>query len=861
MDQKEQSCRKHDFFVQSTNEMFLRTCLSCGFVEEFQLSQTKQRVDRWQGWLSAKTRRLSWPPGVNYSEADPETLTYVYSYRPNMQTSLENQPQIDRNPYVYCDLPKTSCIRLLELLQGYRLDTLSGRLFEVHLEQEICPPYSALSYTWADDKGDTSLSRLIFLDQKQKVLHITRNCDRALRSLRQRHKSILLWVDSICINQSSPSERSHQVGLMKTIYSKATTVHAYVGERECGGDLTGSEAMTLLEDIQGNGTSDKLSLDETSNIAILNNFFSRSYFARLWIVQELLLAQSITFHCGEISLTVNNQSISLLYEKGVKIPSWVRYAGKMQSNIEQSPMDLRDLLIATSVCQVTDLRDKVFGLLGLVSAVEASDLSPDYELMVREVYIGVAAYLMDNYQCCNLIQYINNHVLDQKGSYGIPSWVPMWDRYTPPQGFEDIFRHIQQIELDCKQLPTDQWLTNCFTIRTIGGWPHDENSECNRKGKRCKTVNSGSGSLAARIETVFHIPPVSSSVTIESGPSSALVDQNYVTVFCHLKGNIKIAIRSFAWALGRLLRPMDLIRVEGCGSLFLAYQTTGGVEYRLISPCFAAIVCQTKESSPVEALKFNDLQRFSQFTPLTLNMVQFIAKWRNKVFTMARSDPEDREHALSIEAQSCHCSSLDEPEIYHPTWRGWEPFLALETSHESEYDAKLQRQLPSLAEFWDKAHVLHTCVREWTISALNVVRYRFTVLLNSRLDDVKGALSGCLAKSKELTQTLKKTIGSSFTIESFGLLEQLDDALTNLGARSVDSNILGYRRTIEGIADDIGTLSMSLHKDQLFLEKAFPPELKDIHPEYSSIKQTMEWKKVLTGLVRTDSEAKHVSFV
>lgn len=95
MDQQEQSCRKHDFFVQSTNELFLRTCLSCGFVEEFQLSQTKQRVDRWQGWLSAKTRRLSWPPGVNYSEADPETLTYVYSYRPNMQTSLENQPQID----------------------------------------------------------------------------------------------------------------------------------------------------------------------------------------------------------------------------------------------------------------------------------------------------------------------------------------------------------------------------------------------------------------------------------------------------------------------------------------------------------------------------------------------------------------------------------------------------------------------------------------------------------------------------------------------------------------------------------------------------------------------------------------------
>jgi hypothetical protein len=383
----------------------------------------------------------------------------------------------------------------LEILQGYRLDALSGRLFEVRWEQETCPSYSALSYTWADDKGDTSPSNLIFLDEEQKVLRITRNCDRALRSLRQKNKSSLLWVDSICINQSSASERSHQVGLMKTIYSKATTVHAYVGEKECREDLTGTEAITLLKEIQGNGISSMLS-GETSNIAILNNFFSRSYFARLWIVQELLLAQSITFHCEEVSLPVSNQSISQLYEQGIKVPSWVRFAGKAKSNTERTPMDLKDLLIATSVCRVTDLCDKVFGLLGLVSDVQASDLSPGYELMVREVYIGVAAYLMENYRCCDLIQHINPH-RNQESLDGMPSWVPMWDTDMPLQGSENISRHIQQIELDCKRLPTYDSRVDNFTIRAIDGWSHDKISDCNNRGKLCKTVHSGQAFLQA----------------------------------------------------------------------------------------------------------------------------------------------------------------------------------------------------------------------------------------------------------------------------------------------------------------------------------------------------------------------------
>lgn len=70
-------------------------------------------------------------------------------------------------------------------------------------------------------------------------------------------------------------------------------------------------------------------------------------------------------------------------------------------------MDLWELLDVTGICGITDPRDKVFGLLGLINDIQALDLTPDYELMTREVYIGVAVYLMKIHHCCDLTQHAN----------------------------------------------------------------------------------------------------------------------------------------------------------------------------------------------------------------------------------------------------------------------------------------------------------------------------------------------------------------------------------------------------------------------------------------------------------------------
>ena len=63
-----------------------------------------------------------------------------------------------------------------------------------------------------------------------KELGITPNCEAALRRLRQPGKPRLVWVDSICIDQTSIPERNQQVKYIGEIYGQAKQVIVWLGE-------------------------------------------------------------------------------------------------------------------------------------------------------------------------------------------------------------------------------------------------------------------------------------------------------------------------------------------------------------------------------------------------------------------------------------------------------------------------------------------------------------------------------------------------------------------------------------------------------------------------------------------------------
>ena len=134
-------------------------------------------------------------------------------------------------PHLYCyqALSTPRCIRVLELAPALsRAAPIRYKLTEVDLDRK--PParlmYEALSYVWGHPKGD----RPTLCEGHQ--LLITMNCEEALRELRFRVKTRILWIDAICINQSDIPERNLQVAMMDSVYQQAAGVLVWLGPTE-----------------------------------------------------------------------------------------------------------------------------------------------------------------------------------------------------------------------------------------------------------------------------------------------------------------------------------------------------------------------------------------------------------------------------------------------------------------------------------------------------------------------------------------------------------------------------------------------------------------------------------------------------
>ncbi|KAI9155431.1 Heterokaryon incompatibility protein [Paramyrothecium foliicola] len=116
-------------------------------------------------------------------------------------------------------------IRLLEILPALVFSTpVQGRLFTASLQSNPAPTFEALSYVW----GAPELSATIDLGAVK--CGVTKGLDIALRRIRKRRHSRVVWVDQICINQNDLEERGRQVLLMGKLYSRADRVLAWLGD-------------------------------------------------------------------------------------------------------------------------------------------------------------------------------------------------------------------------------------------------------------------------------------------------------------------------------------------------------------------------------------------------------------------------------------------------------------------------------------------------------------------------------------------------------------------------------------------------------------------------------------------------------
>jgi hypothetical protein len=162
----------------------------------------------------------------------PITLT-LYTTNFNMEKPVLLQ---------YIPLSSASFIRVVQLLPAKNSQApLECRLLETSLDSPS--EYKALSYVWGDEKDPSTIT----CDGAQ--LSITCNLDSALRNFRHETNEVILWVDSICINQKDIPERNSQVRIMANIYSKASEVLIWLGlENEYEDTAAAFEFFQIIKD-------------------------------------------------------------------------------------------------------------------------------------------------------------------------------------------------------------------------------------------------------------------------------------------------------------------------------------------------------------------------------------------------------------------------------------------------------------------------------------------------------------------------------------------------------------------------------------------------------------------------------------
>jgi hypothetical protein len=291
-------------------------------------------------------------------------------------------------------------IRLVILKPGTKSAPIECDLEHVSTSKKSRPLYKALSYTW----GSPETRKTIRL--RGMTVQVRENLWQALYHLRPPDTSLQLWVDAICINQEDISERNEQVSRMGAIYNLATEVIVWLGPHKDRSKL----AITFIQDNMH--TRRKLRPDFLQDsfqeeLQAILDLTRREYWRRVWIIQEVFKARTITIHCGFDRLPwtfigrffrhlekswahLGSNKVNPKFGELLQSP-----AAKLTEHRSYQQVDLETLLTTYRYSLCCDPRDKVYSLLGLAKrklrahskAMDAKEwVAVDYSTSPQELF-------------------------------------------------------------------------------------------------------------------------------------------------------------------------------------------------------------------------------------------------------------------------------------------------------------------------------------------------------------------------------------------------------------------------------------------------------------------------------------------
>ncbi|KAK5699564.1 hypothetical protein LTR97_005692 [Elasticomyces elasticus] len=270
--------------------------------------------------------------------------------------------------------------------------------------------YNALSYEW----GPPEPSEEVVVDGVTFI--VRRNLRTCLKELQQTGRANRpIFIDAICIDQCNIPERNSQVQLMSDIYRGAQEVLVWlgpaVGKSDVLFDICNADDTLWTAKSNRIAGHDFVGINTFELADSLDELLSRSYWSRLWVIQEMYFAQSLVLCCGSRRMTL----ATLRRLCDAAIPIWGRHDVRiterwdfgafehlltlvhMQS--KRAPAGSYDLhlqVLRLRHCKCSEIKDKVYGLLGmhldwLPADERPSVLKVEYEAPVELLWARVMA--------------------------------------------------------------------------------------------------------------------------------------------------------------------------------------------------------------------------------------------------------------------------------------------------------------------------------------------------------------------------------------------------------------------------------------------------------------------------------------
>jgi len=389
-------------------------------------------------------------------------------------------------------------------LQPREQSPISCKVFPKSRDES--PYYQALSYTWGDTTDKVSIQ------VNNEDFPVTRNLRTALEHIRDDNDDITLWIDAISINQADDKEKSEQVAKMKDIYAKALNTRVWLGpadedsdeaiaELNRIGNLVVKEGLVELRIKIGRlrmnwddrNAERYRELEKENEVRLAGLFkeatdnlphtaafltssmklFSREYWKRVWILQELVVSSKIIFQCGTSNINIDRMYACIIYIPQMTVHTTKKLCQQIRSLVAQGENSdeeklflqaqlnsiasvrfntnttgifgtrlryqesltgsaegpsLIQLLAKVNVAGATEIyshatcnRDRIFALLGM--ATDSHGIVPEYDhrISCSDIYTKAAHAIIKSGEI-DLLSLSQNE--DRQND--IPSWVPDW---------------------------------------------------------------------------------------------------------------------------------------------------------------------------------------------------------------------------------------------------------------------------------------------------------------------------------------------------------------------------------------------------------------------------------------------------